>query len=182
MVTRAWGCHYMATWMDRNVDTYTQMGGEGVPWIGQAPFVNSNHVFQQLGDGTYFHSGSVAIRASIAAGTNITYKILYNDAVAMTGGQPVDGILTVPKISRQVAEEGVKRIAVVTDEPEKYKSVTDLATGTSIHHRRDLDQVQRGLREIEGVYRPDLRSNLRSRKTPPAQTWHFPRPGKTAVD
>jgi indolepyruvate ferredoxin oxidoreductase len=145
------GCHYMATWMNRNVGTYTQMGGEGIPWIGQAPFVESGHVFQQLGDGTYYHSGSVAIRASIAAGTNITYKILYNDAVAMTGGQPVDGTLTVPIITRQVRNEGVQRIAIVTDEPEKYRGVKDLASGTTVHHRRELDSVQREMREVGGV-------------------------------
>jgi len=145
------GCHYMATWMDRGVATYTQMGGEGIPWIGQAPFVDSDHVFQQLGDGTYYHSGSVAIRASIAAGTNITYKILYNDAVAMTGGQAVDGQLTVPLITRQVRDEGVDRIAVVTDEPEKYDDADGLAGGTTIHHRRELDLVQREMRDIEGV-------------------------------
>ena len=145
------GCHYMATWMDRGVSTYTQMGGEGIPWIGQAPFVQSDHVFQQLGDGTYYHSGSVAIRASIAAGTNITYKILFNDAVAMTGGQPVDGKLTVPIMTRQVREEGVQRIAIVTDDPDKYRGVSDLAAGTTIHHRRELDLVQREMRDTRGV-------------------------------
>ncbi len=145
------GCHYMATWMDRGVSTYTQMGGEGIPWIGQAPFVQSGHVFQQLGDGTYYHSGSVAIRASIAAGTNITYKILFNDAVAMTGGQPVDGKLTVPIMTRQVREEGVQRIAIVTDDPGKYRGVSDLAAGTTIHHRRELDLVQREMRDTRGV-------------------------------
>ena len=145
------GCHYMATWMDRGVSTYTQMGGEGIPWIGQAPFVQSDHVFQQLGDGTYYHSGSVAIRASIAAGTNITYKILFNDAVAMTGGQPVDGKLTVPIMTRQVREEGVQRITIVTDDPDKYRGVSDLAAGTTIHHRRELDLVQREMRDTRGV-------------------------------
>ena len=102
------GCHYMATWMpDRNTETFSQMGGEGVAWIGQAPFTDTGHVFVNLGDGTYFHSGVLAIRAAVAAGVNITYKLLYNDAVAMTGGQPVDGHLSVARITRQLAAEGV---------------------------------------------------------------------------
>ncbi len=101
------GCHYMAIWMDRNTSTYTQMGGEGVPWIGQAPFTNEKHIFANLGDGTYYHSGSMAVRAAVAAGVSITYKILFNDAVAMTGGQPHDGPLTVPMITQQMAAEGV---------------------------------------------------------------------------
>ena len=95
--------------MDRSTSTFSQMGGEGVAWIGQAPFTNDKHVFANLGDGTYFHSGLLAIRAAIAAKANITYKILYNDAVAMTGGQPVDGVLTVPQIAHQLAAEGAKR-------------------------------------------------------------------------
>jgi len=145
------GCHFMANWMDREVHTYTQMGGEGATWIGQAPFVRTPHVFQQLGDGTYYHSGILAIRSAVAAKVNITYKILYNDAVAMTGGQPVDGQLTVPQITRQVRNEGIERIAVVTDEPEKYPGDVDFASGTTVHHRDDLDFVQREFREIEGV-------------------------------
>ncbi|MGI9219641.1 MAG: indolepyruvate ferredoxin oxidoreductase family protein [Woeseiaceae bacterium] len=145
------GCHFMANWMDREVYTYTQMGGEGVTWIGQAPFVKTPHVFQQLGDGTYYHSGTLAIRSAIAAKVNITYKILFNDAVAMTGGQPIDGQLTVPQISHQVRHEGVERITVVTDEPEKYGNAASFANGTTIHHRDDLDFVQRELREIPGV-------------------------------
>ena len=144
------GCHFMANWMEREVHTYVQMGGEGVPWIGQAPFVKTPHIFQQLGDGTYYHSGILAIRSAVAAKVNITYKILFNDAVAMTGGQPVDGKLTVPQISRQVRNEGIERIAVVTDEPEKYGNA-DFASGTTIHHRDDLDFVQREMREIKGV-------------------------------
>ena len=145
------GCHYMATWMNRETHTFTQMGGEGVTWVGMQPFVEADHVFQNLGDGTYYHSGSTAIRATIAAGVNITYKILYNDAVAMTGGQPVDGPLSVDGITRQVREEGVHRIAVVTDEPEKYDGSTNFATGTSVHHRRDLIAVQQELRQVKGV-------------------------------
>ena len=107
-------------WMDRNTATFTQMGGEGTPWIGQAPFSTMPHIFANLGDGTYYHSGLLAIRACVAAGVNITYKILYNDAVAMTGGQPVEGQPTVADISLQVYAEGVKKVVVVSDEPDKY--------------------------------------------------------------
>src|SRR6185436_6323842 len=146
------GCHYMAIWIrPEETMTFTQMGGEGAPWIGIAPFNDMKHVFANLGDGTYFHSGVLAIRAAAAAGVNITYKILFNDAVAMTGGQPVDGQLTVPMVTRQVLAEGVKRVAVVTDEPEKYDDIHDLAPGTTVHHRDELDAVQREMREIEGA-------------------------------
>jgi indolepyruvate ferredoxin oxidoreductase len=145
------GCHYMAIWMDRDTATYTQMGGEGVPWIGQAPFTETPHIFANLGDGTYFHSGVLAIRAAIAAGVNITYKILYNDAVAMTGGQPLEGQLTVPQITRQLAAEGVKRTVVVSDEPDKYPSDAGFAAGVEVFHRERLDEVQRNLREASGV-------------------------------
>jgi indolepyruvate ferredoxin oxidoreductase len=145
------GCHYMAQWMDRNTQTFTQMGGEGATWIGQAPFSKTPHVFQNLGDGTYFHSGSLAIRAAIGAGVNITYKILYNDAVAMTGGQHVDGPLDVPRVTRQLAAEGIGRICLVTDQPELYEGDSSLAPGTEIHHRDQLDAVQRSLRETPGV-------------------------------
>jgi len=145
------GCHYMVQWMDRRTDTFTQMGGEGVNWIGQAPFTDTPHMFQNLGDGTYFHSGSLAVRASVASGVNITFKILYNDAVAMTGGQPIDGELRVDQLSRQVFNEGVQRIALVSDEPDKYPTRDTFAPITSFHHRRDLDAVQRELREFKGV-------------------------------
>jgi indolepyruvate ferredoxin oxidoreductase len=145
------GCHYMVQWMDRRTETFTQMGGEGVNWIGQAPFTDTPHMFQNLGDGTYFHSGSLAVRAAVAAGVNITFKILYNDAVAMTGGQPIDGELRVDQLSRQVADEGVKRIALVSDEPDKYPTRETFAPITSFHHRRDLDAIQRELREFKGV-------------------------------
>ncbi|WP_296259791.1 MULTISPECIES: indolepyruvate ferredoxin oxidoreductase family protein [unclassified Pseudomonas] len=145
------GCHYMTIWMDRDTDTFTQMGGEGVTWIGQAPFTETPHVFQNLGDGTYFHSGHLALRAAVASKVNITYKILYNDAVAMTGGQPIDGILRVDQLSRQVSNEGVQRIALVSDEPDKYPSREQFAPITTFHHRRDLDSVQRELREFKGV-------------------------------
>ena len=145
------GCHFMAYWMDRDVGYATQMGGEGIPWVGQASFVKTDHIFQQLGDGTYFHSGLIAIRAAVAADVNITYKILFNDAVAMTGGQPVDGQLTVPQISHQVYNEGIRRIAVVTDEPKKYGSGADFAPGVTVSDRDDLDFIQRELREVKGV-------------------------------
>ncbi|MGH1479546.1 MAG: indolepyruvate ferredoxin oxidoreductase family protein [Geminicoccales bacterium] len=145
------GCHYMAQWMDRKNDGYTQMGGEGASWIGEAPFSKRKHIFQNIGDGTYYHSGLMAIRAAIASGVNITYKILYNDAVAMTGGQAVDGQLTVPQMSRQVMAEGAVTVVVVTDEPDKYPLSAGFAPGTTIRHRDELDQVQREMREIEGT-------------------------------
>ncbi|WP_249675817.1 indolepyruvate ferredoxin oxidoreductase family protein [Pseudomonas abieticivorans] len=145
------GCHYMTIWMDRETDTFTQMGGEGATWIGQAPFTHTGHVFQNLGDGTYFHSGHLALRAAVASKVNITYKILYNDAVAMTGGQPIDGILRVDQLSRQVFDEGVQRIALVSDEPDKYPSRAGFAPITTFHHRRDLDAVMRELREFKGT-------------------------------
>jgi indolepyruvate ferredoxin oxidoreductase len=145
------GCHYMVTWMDRSTSTFTHMGGEGVPWVGQAPFTNEKHIFANLGDGTYFHSGLLAIRQAIAAKVPITYKILYNDAVAMTGGQPVDGILSVARITRQLEAEGVGKMVIVTNEPEKYAEITDLAPNVPIRHRDELDTVQRELREEPGV-------------------------------
>ena len=145
------GCHYMAQWMNRSTLGYTQMGGEGANWVGEAPFSTRKHVFQNIGDGTYNHSGYMAIRASIASNTNVTYKILFNDAVAMTGGQANDGGLTVPQVARQVAAEGAKRVVVVTDEPTKYPPDIDWPKGLTIHHRDDLIAVQKELAEIEGV-------------------------------
>jgi indolepyruvate ferredoxin oxidoreductase len=145
------GCHYMAQWMDRSTLGYTHMGGEGANWVGEAPFSNRNHVFQNLGDGTYNHSGYMAIRAAIASNTNITYKILFNDAVAMTGGQANDGGLTVPQVARQVSAEGAKRVVVVTDEPDKYPSDIEWPKGLTIHHRDDLIAVQKELAEVPGV-------------------------------
>ncbi|MGE3503468.1 MAG: indolepyruvate ferredoxin oxidoreductase family protein [Alphaproteobacteria bacterium] len=145
------GCHFMAQWMDRRTDTYTHMGAEGTNWIGQAPFTETQHIFQNIGDGTYFHSGILAVRACVAANVNMTFKILYNDAVAMTGGQHVDGQLSVPQVTRQLASEGVKRIAVVSDDPEKYAIGEEFAPGVTRHHRDDLDAVQRELREWKGV-------------------------------
>ncbi|MCP5266579.1 MAG: indolepyruvate ferredoxin oxidoreductase family protein [Burkholderiaceae bacterium] len=164
------GCHYMTIWMpERRTSTFTQMGGEGVPWIGQVPFTDETHIFANLGDGTYFHSGLLAIRASIAAGVNITYKILYNDAVAMTGGQPVDGSISVPQIVAQVRAEGVREVVIVTDEPDKYRGRTATALeGVPVHHRDALDRVQRELRELPGcsvlVYDQTCASEKRRRR------------------
>ncbi|QGZ42459.1 indolepyruvate ferredoxin oxidoreductase [Pseudoduganella flava] len=144
------GCHFMATWMERDTVQLTQMGGEGVTWAAASRFVARKHVFQNLGDGTYYHSGLLALRQAVAARTNITYKILYNDAVAMTGGQPVDGKLSVPQIVEQVLAEGAVRAVVVTDQPENYAQVA-LPTGVTVHHRAELDVVQRQLRDTAGV-------------------------------
>jgi indolepyruvate ferredoxin oxidoreductase len=144
------GCHFMASWMDRETTSLIQMGGEGVNWAASSLFTGRGHIFQNLGEGTYYHSGSMAIRQAIAAKANITYKILYNDAVAMTGGQPVDGPVSVHAIAQEVRAEGVERIALVSDQPEKF-AVRDFPAGTTIHHRRDLDAVQRELREVKGV-------------------------------
>ncbi len=144
------GCHYMAHWMDRSTEGFTQMGGEGSNWIGEAPFSKTKHVFQNLGDGTYIHSGSLAIRAARAAGVNITYKILYNDAVAMTGGQTLDGGMTVPMILKQVMAEGVEKVVLVTDEPHKYPSGY-IPSGVPIYHREELQTVQKQLRDVPGV-------------------------------
>ena len=147
------GCHFMAVWMDRRTVGFTQMGGEGVPWVGQQPFVNESHVFANIGDGTYFHSGLLAIRQSIAAGVNITYKILYNDAVAMTGGQPVgerpEGH-SVVQIAQSMRAEGAVRIVVVTDEPDKYNGVA-LADGVQVFHRDELERLQLEMRQIKGT-------------------------------
>ena len=142
------GCHFMATGMGRNTETFTQMGGEGVPWVGTAPFTETKHVFINLGEGTYFHSGSLAIRAALAAGVTATYKILYNDAIAMTGGQDVEGELSVPVIARQLQAEGVKRIEVVADDPSR---LAGLPAGVGLSGREDLDEVQRSLRKEPGV-------------------------------
>ncbi len=174
------GCHVMAIWMDRRTSTFTHMGGEGVPWIGQAPFTEEKHVFANLGDGTYYHSGILAIRAAVAARVNITYKILYNDAVAMTGGQPFDGPLTPGDIARQVAAEGVTKIVVVSDEPDKYPSGY-FAGDIAIHDRSELDAVQRTLRETPGctvlLYDQTCAAEKRRRR----KRGKFPDPAKRVV-
>jgi indolepyruvate ferredoxin oxidoreductase len=144
------GCHTMATWMDRGTETLTQMGGEGLTWVGQAPFSKTEHVFQNLGDGTYYHSGLIAIRAAVASGANITYKILFNDAVAMTGGQPFDGPLSVPMIAHQLAAEKLAKITIVTDDPEKYPT-TDFPEGVQVHHRDEMEAVQQQMRGVKGT-------------------------------
>lgn len=163
------GCHYMATWMpDRDTFTFSQMGGEGAAWIGQAPFTDTQHVFQNLGDGTYFHSGILAIRAAVAAGVNITYKILYNDAVAMTGGQALDGELSVSDLIHQLRGEGVRRIALVSDHPEAFTGEFKSIPGYSLHHRDELDVLQRQLREYQGtsviVYQQTCAAEKRRRR------------------
>jgi len=146
------GCHAMAMWMDRDTSGLIQMGGEGVDWISHAQFTRAPHVFQNLGDGTYFHSGYLAIRQAVAAGATITYKILVNDAVAMTGGQPADGVATVDSIARQVRAEGVQRIAVVSDDPRRHAGrEASFPPATSFHGRDELDAVQRELRAMPGV-------------------------------
>ncbi len=144
------GCHFMASWMDRETSSLIQMGGEGVNWVASSKFTGNGHIFQNLGEGTYYHSGSMAIRQAIAAKTNITYKILYNDAVAMTGGQPVDGPISVAAIAHNVRAEGVARIALVSDDPGKF-SAKEFPDGVTVHDRRELDRVQREMREIAGV-------------------------------
>ena len=172
------GCHFMSQWMDRNTLGWTHMGGEGANWIGEAPFSKRNHVFQNLGDGTYNHSGYLAIRAAAASGVNITYKILFNDAVAMTGGQRNDGGLTVPIIARQVAAEGAKKIVIVTDEPWKYPKD---ATASGGHHDPSPRRPDGGAdrpRRRRRPFRADLRPDLRGREAPPPQARPVPRSGQ----
>ncbi len=175
------GCHYMAQWMDRSTSGFTQMGGEGANWIGEAPFSKRAHVFQNLGDGTYNHSGSLAIRAAIHAGVNVTYKILFNDAVAMTGGQHNDGNITVPQIANEMAAEGAKRVVVVTDEPWKYPSGIKWPEGLKIHHRDDLQEVQKELATVPGctvlIYDQTCAAEKRRRR----KRGQFPDPDKRVV-
>src|SRR5712675_2004710 len=182
--TRAYagiGCHYMVQWMDRATLGFTQMGGEGANWIGEAPFSKRPHVFQNIGDGTYNHSGYMSIRGAIASGVNITYKILFNDAVAMTGGQKNDGGLDVPQIARQVAAEGAKRVVVVSDEPKKYPSGTKWPDGLTFHHRDDLDAVQKELAEIPGctvlIYDQTCAAEKRRRR----KRGQFPDPDRRVI-
>lgn len=172
------GCHGMAALARPNTLPPTQMGGEGLNWAGMAPFSNTKHVFQNLGDGTYYHSGLLSVRAAIASKVNITYKILYNDAVAMTGGQPVDGPISVGQISQQVISEGVKRCVVVTDSPEAYNSQSGLANGVEVFHRDRLDYVQKQLRDTEGctvlIYEQTCAAEKRRRR----KRGQFPDPAK----
>ena len=197
------GCHFMAQWdPQRRTDTFSQMGGEGAAWIGQAPFCSTPHVFANMGDGTYFHSGILAVRAAIAARVTITYKLLFNDAVAMTGGQPIDGSLTVPRVVAQLRAEGAREVVIVTDEPERYAKLTATARaargeddammahaldGVAIEHRDHLDAVQRRLREVAGVtvlvYDQTCASEKRrrrKRKGPDGQP-AFPDPARRVV-
>ncbi len=145
------GCHYMVQWMDRNSAMCTHMGGEGVPWIGAAPFSDTKHIFANLGDGTYFHSGILAIRQSIAAGVNITYKILYNDAVAMTGGQTIDGEMPVYRVAQQVIAEGVAKCWIVTENPALYKDRSNIPPEVTILPREWMDATQKEARETQGT-------------------------------
>ncbi|GGB23186.1 indolepyruvate ferredoxin oxidoreductase [Tistrella bauzanensis] len=162
------GCHYMATWIMPRTETYTQMGAEGTSWIGQAPFTTEKHVFQNLGDGTYFHSGVLAIRAAIAAKVNITYKILFNDAVAMTGGQPIDGSLTIQQMAHELVQEGVTKLVVVTDDTSAYAGRNGLPHGTDVYDRGALDEVQRMMREVDGcsiiIYQQTCATEKRRRR------------------
>ena len=148
------GCHFMSIWMDRATVGFTQMGGEGVPWVGQQPFSHDQHMFANIGDGTYFHSGLLAVRQSIAAGVNITYKILYNDAVAMTGGQQIGERAeghSVLQIAQSMRAEGAARISIVTDEPDKYAGISGLPEGVAVMHRDLLDAIQREFRTLKGT-------------------------------
>ena len=145
------GCHYMVQWMDRNTLGFTHMGAEGANWVGQSPFSTRKHIFQNIGDGTYFHSGIMAIRAAVSSGINITYKILYNDAVAMTGGQGFDGPMSVQSIIQQMFAEGAKQVTVVSDDPDKFTQSSGIPPNVKVYDRKELDFVQREMREIEGV-------------------------------
>jgi indolepyruvate ferredoxin oxidoreductase len=175
------GCHYMAQWMDRETSGFTQMGGEGANWIGEAPFSKRGHVFQNLGDGTYNHSGSLAVRAAIQAGVNITYKILFNDAVAMTGGQRNDGNITVPQVAAEMAAEGASRVVIVTDEPWKYPRETKWPAGTTIHHRDEIQEVQKELAQVPGctvlIYDQTCAAEKRRRR----KRGQFPDPDRRVV-
>ena len=175
------GCHYMVMWMDRETSNFSHMGAEGVSWVGQSPFTSEKHVFTNLGDGTYFHSGLLAIRAAVAGKVNITYKILYNDAVAMTGGQVVDGPIDPGMISRQIAAEGVRPIIVVTDEPDKYPADYQWADGVTVRHRSELDAVQRELREVAGVSAMIYDQTCASEKRRRRKKNEYPDPALRAV-
>jgi indolepyruvate ferredoxin oxidoreductase len=175
------GCHYMAQWMDRSTDGFTQMGGEGANWVGEAPFSQRGHVFQNLGDGTYNHSGVLAVRFAVASGANMTYKVLYNDAVAMTGGQRHEGGLTVDAVARQLSAEGIRRIALVSDEPYKYPAGTDWPAGITFHHRSELDSVQRDLAGTPGVTALIYDQTCAAEKRRRRKRGEFPDPDKRVI-
>lgn len=173
------GCHVMAlTEPKLKTSTFSQMGGEGAQWIGAAPFSATRHVFQNLGDGTYQHSGLLAIRAALAAKTNVTYKILYNDAVAMTGGQPAEGQIDPARITRQLHAEGVSIIALVSDQPQRWQGNPELAANVAIHHRDQMDQVQREMREVEGVTAIIYEQTCASEKRRRRKRKEYPDPDK----
>jgi len=175
------GCHYMVQWMDRNSSLCTQMGGEGVPWIGAASFTDTKHIFANLGDGTYFHSGSLAIRAAVAAKVNITYKILYNDAVAMTGGQAVDGDMPVWRVAQQVMSEGVQKAWIVTENPSAYKDRSNIPAGVIILDRAWLPKVMEECRNTPGttiiIYDQTCAAEKRRRR----KRGNYPDPAKRVV-
>lgn len=172
------GCHGMAVLMERDTLSISQMGGEGVTWAGLAPFTETNHIYQNLGDGTYTHSGSLAIRAAVLSGANLTYKILYNDAVAMTGGQPVEGNMSVGQMARQVLSEGVTRAVVVSDQPEKFRGSRDIPNEVTVHHRSELDSIQKDLSKLDGttvlIYEQTCAAEKRRRR----KRNEFPNPKK----
>ncbi len=175
------GCHGMALLIpERNTLPVPHMGAEGVPWTGMAPFTETPHVFQNVGDGTYVHSGSLGIRAAVQADANITFKVLYNDAVAMTGGQPVEGTPSVGTIARQMLDEGVKKVVVVSDAPEKFRGLSDVPAGVDIHHRDALDRVQRDMRLIEGVTGIVYEQTCAAEKRRRRKRGAFPNPPKRA--
>jgi len=173
------GCHGMVSFV-RPEETLTpmQMGAEGANWLGMAPFTDLPHIFQNMGDGTYYHSGLLAIRAAVASGANITYKILYNDAVAMTGGQPVDGPLSVAEIAQQLRHEGVGRIVVLSDNPDYHRQTGGFPEGVAIGHRDTLDAVQRELREITGVTGLIYEQTCAAEKRRRRKRGTFPNPAK----
>ena len=175
------GCHYMSQWMDRSTEGFTQMGGEGANWVGEHHFSTRDHMFQNLGDGTYNHSGYLAIRAAAASDANITYKILFNDAVAMTGGQPNEGNLTPWAIANQVYAEGAKRVVIVTDEPEKYESTIQWPLGTTIHHRSELNAVQVELSQTKGLTAMIYDQTCASEKRRRRKRGAFPDPDRRIV-
>ena len=174
------GCHFMASWMDRETTSLIQMGGEGVNWAASSLFTGKNHIFQNLGEGTWYHSGSMAIRQSIAAGANITYKILYNDAVAMTGGQPVDGPVSVQAIAASVRAEGVERIAIVSDDITKFNQ-SEFPANCTFNDRSTLDALQRELREVKGVSALIYEQTCATEKRRRRKRGTMPQPDETVV-